>query len=258
MCYLRQILTILFLALGMATPVWAGDPIPSVDQVYQAARAGNLGQAQAMMQQVLAAHPSSAKAHYVEARLLADQGTWAQAAAEFKQARALAPGLPFLKPGQAAQFNRVLAAHGVAPAGAGASMNLVNRLWIGLAVVAVLAFVMLFWLKRRQAQQVYMPSPAMPPQQLPGAWPNSPTPGQSGAGGGFGSALLTGLGVGAGIAAGEALANRLFEGNQNTPALPGDASDFTPGQDLGGGDFGIQGDDGGADSWDAGSDGGGW
>lgn len=265
MCYLRQILAILFLALGLAAPVWAANSAPTVEQVYQAAHAGNLAQAQAMMQQVLAAHPDSAKAHYVEARLLADQGAWGKAAAEFKQAQGLAPGLPFLKPGEAAQFNAMLARHGVAPADAAASMNLVNRLWIGLAVVAVLAFIMLMWLKRRQARPVYMPSPAMQPPQTPGAWPNSPYagpnapyPGQPAAGSGIGSALLTGLGVGAGIAAGEALADRLFQNNSGGQFAPDDASGFTPGQDLGGSDFGIQGDDSGGDSWDTGGDGGGW
>lgn len=267
MRHLKQFLSGLCLAFGFAAPVWAAGTIPSVDQVYQAAHAGNLGQAQAMMQQVLAAHPGSAKAHYVEARLWADQGAWHRAAAEFKQAQALAPGLPFLKPGEANQFSRVLSAHGAAPASAAASRNLVNRLWIGLAAIAVLAFVMLLWLKRRQARQVYVPSSAMPPQ-APGAWPNAPYPGpnapypgQPAAGGGFGSALLTGLGVGAGIAAGEALADRLFQGNQNTSALPSDSSGFMPGQDLGGSDFGIQGDDSGGDSWDSGGggdDGGGW
>lgn len=118
MCYLKQLLALATMALGLVAPVWAAGAVPSVEQVYQAAHAGNLGQAQAMMQQVLAAHPSSAKAHYIEARLLADQGAWPKAVAEFKQAQALAPGLPFLKPGDAAQFNRVLAQHGVASANA--------------------------------------------------------------------------------------------------------------------------------------------
>ena len=256
MRYLKQLF--LLLALMAAAPVWAAGSVPSVDQVYQAARSGNLGQAQAMMRQVLAAHPGSAKAHYVEARLLADQGAWAKAGAEFVQAQALAPGLPFLKPGEAGQFSRLLAAHGAAPSNPAARGHLVNQLWIGLAAVALLAFLMLFWLKRRQARQVYIPSPAMPPLQTPGVLPNSPYPGQPAAGGGIGSALLTGLGVGAGIAAGEALADRLFQGNQGGQMMPGDSSGFLPGQDLGGSDFGIQGD-GGDDSWDSGGgDGGGW
>ena len=44
---------------------------PSLNQVYQAAQSGNLGGALGMMDQVLRDHPNSAKAHFVEAELLA-------------------------------------------------------------------------------------------------------------------------------------------------------------------------------------------
>ena len=87
----------LFAAATLATaPVMAAEP--SLHQVYQAAEAGKLGEAQTMMHEVLQAHPNSGKAHYVEAELLAKQGKNQQAETELATAERLAPGLPFAKP----------------------------------------------------------------------------------------------------------------------------------------------------------------
>ena len=47
---------------------------PTLTQVYDTAQAGRLEEAQVMMQQVLVAHPGSAKAHFVQAELSARQG----------------------------------------------------------------------------------------------------------------------------------------------------------------------------------------
>ena len=65
---------------------------PTMHQVYQAAEAGRFSEAQGMMDQVLRDHPNSAKAHFVEAELLAKQGRLADAAAELGSAQRLAPG----------------------------------------------------------------------------------------------------------------------------------------------------------------------
>ena len=66
---------------------------PTMHQVYEMARSGNLDEAQSMMQKVLKDHPNSAKAHFVEAELLAKQGRYASAQAELNNADRLAPGL---------------------------------------------------------------------------------------------------------------------------------------------------------------------
>ena len=50
------------------------DDAPTLHQVYQAAEAGRLDEAQAMMGKVIQAHPDSAKAHFVDAEILAKQG----------------------------------------------------------------------------------------------------------------------------------------------------------------------------------------
>src|SRR5215472_14981992 len=54
----------------LAAVALAAPNVPSIAQVYQAARAGHLAQAEAMTNQVLIAYPNSARAHYVMAQIL--------------------------------------------------------------------------------------------------------------------------------------------------------------------------------------------
>ncbi len=71
---------------------------PSMNQIYQAAQAGKLDEAQVMIQQVLIARPNSAKAHFVQAELFARQGLASRGREALVTAEKLAPGLPFAKP----------------------------------------------------------------------------------------------------------------------------------------------------------------
>ena len=71
---------------------------PTMNQIYQAAQAGKLDQAQVMIQQVLIARPNSAKAHFVQAELFARQGLASRGREALVTAEKLAPGLPFAKP----------------------------------------------------------------------------------------------------------------------------------------------------------------
>lgn len=71
---------------------------PTLLQVYEAAQSGKMDQAQTMIQQVLVAHPNSAKAHFVQAELFARQGLNSRAGDMLASAEKLAPGLPFAKP----------------------------------------------------------------------------------------------------------------------------------------------------------------
>jgi hypothetical protein len=68
-----------------------------MDQVYAAAKSGQLDKAQTMIQQVLIGHPNSAKAHYVQAEIAARQGQLPRAREALATAEKLAPGLPFAK-----------------------------------------------------------------------------------------------------------------------------------------------------------------
>ncbi len=71
---------------------------PSIKQIYETAQSGKIDQAQVMVQQVLIAHPNSAKAHYVQAELFARQGQASRGREALLMADKLAPGLPFAKP----------------------------------------------------------------------------------------------------------------------------------------------------------------
>ena len=83
----------------VATSVAFADSDPTMDQIYTAAAAGHLDQAQQMITQVLADHPTSAKAHYVQAELYAREGKTALARAELGTAEQLKkPGVPFASP----------------------------------------------------------------------------------------------------------------------------------------------------------------
>ena len=70
---------------------------PTVAQIYQAASTGDLDRANAMVDEVLKAHPNSAKAHYVKAEVSARSGKSEVAKQELATAEQLAPGLPFAK-----------------------------------------------------------------------------------------------------------------------------------------------------------------
>src|SRR5580692_9477491 len=100
----------LVVALACAGPVLAADA--TVEQVYQAARAGHLDEAQQLMDQVLKDHPTSAKAHYVEAELSARAGNLARGRTELATAQRLDPSGAFAKPEALAALQRELAGRG--------------------------------------------------------------------------------------------------------------------------------------------------
>ena len=89
---------------------------PTMNQIYQAAQAGKLDEAQLMVQQVLISHPKSAKAHYVQAELFARQGLASRGRDALLQADKLAPGLPFAKPEAVQVLRAQLASKPGAPA----------------------------------------------------------------------------------------------------------------------------------------------
>jgi len=254
---------------------------PSLHQVYQAAEAGKLIEAQTMMHEVLKAHPNSGKAHFVEAELLAKQGQRQQAETELATAERLAPGLPFAKP-EAVQHLRGLTGSSQRTrqaeaqsfqASPTASETAVpwGMLLTGLGLIAFIIFAVRL-MSRRNA----MPSssdgrlvgagsgnvsPAygqpMHPYGGGGLGPTGGMPG-SGLGSSLMSGLATGAAVGAGVVAGEALMHHFMDGRgeghpQAQPMNSGLASADTGLDDMGGADFGV------ADtsSWDDSSGGGG-
>jgi len=87
----------LTLALAIASSPSIGNAAaaaePTMHQIYEAATTGHLDQAQAMITQVLANHPKSAKAHWVQAEVYAKANKTNLARSEVLEAERLNPGL---------------------------------------------------------------------------------------------------------------------------------------------------------------------
>ncbi len=244
---------------GSAAVAVAADTDPTMQQIYEAARSGQLPAAQQMMNQVLRDHPQSAKAHYVQAELYAREGNLPAARQELSHAEQLAPGLPFVRPDAVHELQQQLStAHiaGRVPAAHAFPWGIV--LLVGSGIVLLLLF-----LRRRSTAAAY-PGYAGYPQagaQMPGPVPMPGpyggavmTPNAGFGGSGLASNLVTGLAVGAGLAAGEELVHRVFDSNHGG-GVPmtgaGSAYDSPPipeNTDMGGNDFGISD----AGSWDDG------
>ena len=242
-------ITLLAGAMALAAPVFAADP--SMHDVYVAAEAGKYTEAQAMMDEVLKAHPNSGKAHFVEAELLAKQGKFSAAQGELSTAEKLSPGLSFAKPEAVTNLRALLAKGQAAPASYAqqpvrsnngyANNGYNNRsdsglpwgtlLILGLGLVGFIVFASRFMARRQAEAQAYNPgySPAPPapgyppgtyPQQGygPGYGPGYGQPAQPGIGSRIAGGLATGAAVGAGIVAGEALMHHFTDGDRNANA----------------------------------------
>lgn len=270
-------LVLLSIALACSASSYAADP--TMQQVYDAAKAGKLDEAQSMMQKVLQDHPDSGKAHFVEAELLAKQGRYASAQAELNNADRLAPGLPFEKSQSVENLRRVIGAglqhpvrqaaaepvsYSSAPASSGPPWGLII---IGAGLIGFIIFAVKFMANRNQP--VYMQNGApgvgtMPGQNYPGMTGQMMGGGMGGVGGGMGSGivggLVTGAALGAGMVAGEELMHHFTDGDRNNNSPQRD--DYVqPQNDMGGNDFGVSDssswDSGGGDSGGGGGDSGG-
>jgi uncharacterized protein len=245
---------------------------PTLHQVYQAAEAGNYTAAQAMMDQVLRAHPNSAKAHFVEAELLAKQHRLAQAQTELATAERLEPGLPFAKQGAVealkAQLSspRSLGSASVYSPSVSAGFPW-GTVLLGLGLIACVVLVVRMLRQRAtyagQSQMAPYSGGGVAPGQPYGPNPAGPlVPTGGGIGSGIMGGLATGAAVGAGMVAGEALMHRVLGGTHTDgTAVAADTGSWNraePQSDMGGDDFGVAD----AGSWDdsssIGGDGGDW
>ena len=249
----------LTLSMSFSAPVLADSAAdPTVHQIYEAAESGHFDQAQQMMNQVLKDHPTSAKAHYVQAELFAKQGKTGPARSELAQAETYDPGLTHENSRSVQELKSQLGLGGrtaMAPRviGMNSAPAAPHFPW-GTALIFVLAVGAVWMLFRRRS--------AYP--QYPSAAPLGGGPGYGGpmGGGGIGSSiaggLASGLAVGAGVVAGEELAHHFLDGGGNRESgiiPPANAGEWqqSSNSDMGGTDFGV--DD--AGSWnDAGGGGG--
>jgi hypothetical protein len=249
----------------MTSPAFA-DADPTMDQIYNAARSGHLDQAQQMITQVLADHPSSAKAHYVQAELYAREGKTSLARSELATAERLNPGLPFANPRSVQALKAQLGLVGTLRptemnsnvVGSGVAER--RFPWGTVLVLAAAVGILLMVFRRRRS---YVQYPAAGPGMggAPGAY--GPGVGPAPMGGGMGSGIVgglaSGLAVGAGVVAGEELAHHFLDGGRSSgggiipPAEAGE-SGFSN-SDMGGSDFGVN--DPGSGWDDGGSSGGG-
>jgi uncharacterized protein len=256
---------------------------PTLDQVYEAVHTGRLDQAQRMMAEVLHDHPNSAKAHYVEAEVLARQGRADQAQAELSRAEQLSPGLPFASSASVRQLWSLIAPAGVheapiATADPSATMRSARESsfpW-GLLAIVVVGGLIIYAIVRPRRGEAAVPygggsgASAPPPvaasagAPAPGAlFPYSGAamaPPASGLASNIVGSLASGAAVGAGVVAGEALAHELIGGHDSSRDLPRNAVSSAPADnDSGGRDFGVSdagswddadsGQEGDADSW---------
>jgi hypothetical protein len=274
-------------SLGFGLPAVAAEP--TMHEIYQAADAGKMDEAQRMIREVLQAHPNSGKAHYVEAELLAKQGKARQAAGELATAERLAPGLPFASAPAVASLRQVINSETVAnppveharalglpaqPAPQAAASGFPWSLVLaGVFLIAFIAWAVRFMTRQNASTQAgygggspgYRPAyPAGYPQGPYGGAPAGygPAPAAPGLGSGILGGLATGAAVGAGVVVGEELLHHVLDGQHSSSG--NNAAGYQPFQsipddvaprddDMGGNDFGIADNS----SWDDSSSGGG-
>jgi len=257
-------LSLALVLAAAAAPSFAADPTPS--QVYEAARSGNLAEAQQMINQVLRDHPQSGEAHYVSAQVNARMGNLALARQELAEARRLDPGLPFASQASVQALEHQLGQGGNAMAFRNGILTREphNRTFPWGWLLLLFGGLALLWrfLRRRQQETVYRNYPAGGYQNTnvrgPGGVPGSPgtmPPGgvMPGTGSGMLGGLATGLAAGAGLAAGEEVIHRIT-GDHGQGTIPQAGAD-EPGNNanMGGNDFGLN--EGSDSSWDDGAGG---
>jgi hypothetical protein len=240
------------LLLGLCFPMSGAiaDTLPTVHQIYQTAEQGNLVGARQMITQVLKADPDSAKAHFVDAELLAKQGYFQAAKQELAAAEELAPNLPFAEPAAVASLAKVLAAEQTS---AGFSAATSPAGWsLALAIGILGGVLLLVWLVRwalsefRAIRSQAQVEPGVASVPLRTVQPTYYQPaGQGGvSGSGIMSGLASGVAVGAGVVVGEELAHRFLDSTtESAPAPQATTSDMrqadAPQYDMGGTDFGV-------------------
>ena len=99
----RWLISLAFLALGSVAHA-----VPTVAEVQAEVQKGNFTQAQSMLHDVVIAKPGSAKAHYLYAEILAHNSKFSEAAQQVAEAKRLDPALKFTTPEKFDAFAQLL------------------------------------------------------------------------------------------------------------------------------------------------------
>jgi len=255
----------LSLLLSCTAPAHA-DVDPTVQQVYDATRAGHLVEARQMIRKVLRDHPKSAKAHYVAAEVYAKAGDEAQARAEFATAEELDPGLSFATPESVRALRSELWHADGARLATASEPRGGSALWVVVLVLVGGALVVWVLTRSRNAGVASASPGSAAAAPAAGAPPAAAAPGVALAGGAGGPGILgsvaSGLAVGAGVAAGEELVHHILEPDGHATSGSHELNSSESKADPDEPDFGVK-DPGSWDDPDSGSssnpsDDGGW
>jgi hypothetical protein len=223
-------------AIALTACALTAAALPTVDEVQAEVGRGNYAHAEAMMQEVVAAKPGSARAHYVYGEILAHNKRFDEAAKEVIRAKAIDPTIGFTDASKFKAFEQLVeseqrrakptttlltptapVAKPLAPAGSSGTPSWV---WIlGLGGMGFVAWAL--FSRRRPVAAAPMGMAGMAPGSGVATAPvgyGGPGYGQApGAGSGM---LGVGLAAAGGVAAGM-LASRLLEGHHDaTPSAP--------------------------------------
>lgn len=100
----------MWIALAALAVSGVADATPSVSQVVAAIDAGNMHSADVMLQDVIAAHPNSARAHFMEAQVLGKEGRAEDGLAQLHAAERLDPAFKFASGARVAKIEAELKA----------------------------------------------------------------------------------------------------------------------------------------------------
>ena len=215
----RHVLAIA-LAIALAATAASAAQIPSLDEVYRTASAGDLPRADAMMQEVLSAHPNSARAHYAYAQILAAEGRTATARSQLNQAEQIAPGLPFVSPQALTGLKRRLQP-APTPAPVPRPSHSGGIPWLWLLVGGGIVWFVLARMRRRAAYQGQYRNPPYPNQNAPaGGYSYDAGPAPYAGGGGWWSSIMSGLGFGAAAGVGQYAADRFLHRSGDHRKIP--------------------------------------
>ncbi len=266
---MKKLLCALALGVAMTGAAWAQTDV-SPAMVKQALASGNYAQAEQELNQVIAQHPDSAKAHYVLAQVLAKEGNLQGARQQLDAAAKIDPAIHFTSPDRYNAFRAEIgqamgelgghrastaASYGrpatIAPSEAqhGHGFGLIIGLVILLAVVA------LIWRAMSRSSQARAP---LPPQGFNNGYgangygqpPQPPPYGPQGGGRSvMGQVASTAAGVAGGMLAADAIEGMLHHGGEaqaaTPPAFGGNGGDNDPLRNIGNSGIDMGNDDSG-------------